>query len=98
MGVDKTERRTKDSALGSPRLRAQEKLTRNLGGTAKPAGGNSVSYPVLEVKKGVTHRSFSVHFSFRMCIDHLRPENFLVISFAFVSLVFVILLTFGSNS
>lgn len=35
MGVDKTERRTKDSALGSPRLRAQEKLTRNLGGTVK---------------------------------------------------------------
>lgn len=42
MGVDKTERRTKDSALGSPRLRAQERLTRNLVGTAKTVGGNSL--------------------------------------------------------
>lgn len=74
MGVDKTERRTKDSALGSPRLRAQERLTSNLVGTAKTVGGNSLLYAVC---------CFSVHFSFHMYLGHLKPENFLVMSFAY---------------
>ena len=51
MAVDKTERRTKDSALSSPRLKAQERLTRNLGGTDKAVRGNSLLYAVLEVKR-----------------------------------------------
>lgn len=83
---------------GFSKVKGSRKANKKFGRNSKAVGGNSVSYPVLEVKKGVTHRSFRVHFSFHMCIGHLKPENFLVMSFAFVSLVFVILLTFGSSS